>query len=64
MVALNPSVVAGLSVFARQGFNLVQNITFDGAAGQSVDTAQWNFITEYDPPLVLNTLPIFLKTAF
>ncbi|KAK3302878.1 concanavalin A-like lectin/glucanase domain-containing protein [Chaetomium strumarium] len=46
MVALDSSVLVGLSVLARQSFNLVQNITFDGAPGQSVDTSQWNFITD------------------
>jgi hypothetical protein len=44
MVALNPLLLFGLSGFA--GFNVDKLISFDGEAGQAIDTAEWNVITK------------------
>ena len=44
MVALNPLLLFGLSGFA--GFNVDKLISFDGEAGQTIDTAEWNVITK------------------
>ncbi|KAH6651041.1 concanavalin A-like lectin/glucanase domain-containing protein [Chaetomium tenue] len=43
MVALNPLLLFGLAGFS--GFNVDKLISFDGEAGQAIDTAEWNVIT-------------------
>ncbi|KAK4148559.1 concanavalin A-like lectin/glucanase domain-containing protein [Chaetomidium leptoderma] len=43
MVAINLSRAVGVAVLA--GFRNIGSLTFEGGAGQAVDTAQWNIIT-------------------
>jgi hypothetical protein len=44
MVAIDAVMRVGIPALA--GFNVASFLAFDGGAGQSVDTAQWNIITK------------------